>query len=76
MFDDVVKYLVDKCDETIAEYYDAHAKHECIQMWVMEYEKGNYAARHSHYPADWSAVFYAKMDEKSSPVVIENECGN
>ena len=72
LFDDVVKYLVDKCDETIAEYYDAHVKHECIQMWVMEYEKGNYAARHSHYPADWSAVFYAKMDEKSSPVVIEN----
>ena len=70
LFDDVVKYLVD--DETIAEYYDAHVKHECIQMWVMEYEKGNYAARHSHYPADWSAVFYAKMDEKSSPVVIEN----
>tara|TARA_R100000005_G_C4919689_1_gene153521 strand:- start:137 stop:742 length:606 start_codon:yes stop_codon:yes gene_type:complete len=72
LFNDAVKYLVDKCNEIIAEYYGVFIKHNCIHMWVMEYEKGNYATKHTHYPTDWSAVYYAEMNEKSAPVVIEN----
>ena len=72
MFDDVITFLVDTCDKKIAEHYGVFVKHQCIQMWVMEYEKGNWAAKHTHYPTDWSAVYYAGMDDQSAPVIVEN----
>ena len=38
----------------------------------MEYEEGNHAVRHNHWPATLSGVYYIDVEENSSPIIFEN----
>ena len=38
----------------------------------MEYEKGNHAVKHNHWPATLSGVYYIDVEENSSPIIFEN----
>ena len=38
----------------------------------MEYEKGNYAVRHNHWPANLSGVYYIDVEENAAPIIFEN----
>ena len=73
IFDDCLNSIIMLCDKTIAKHYNCLVKHHCSNMWVMEYEEGDYADNHCHYPADWSVVYYINVDENSSPIILENE---
>ena len=55
----------------------SHYKHWSViksySMWVMEYEENDYAAKHSHYPAKWSGVYYVKCDDDCSPLILADQ---
>ena len=73
IFDDCLDSLITLCDKTIGDYYKCSLKHNCTNMWVMEYEENDYANNHCHYPADWSVVYYINVDKDSAPIILEDE---
>ena len=39
-------------------------------MWIAQYDKGDHAERHYHYPLDWSAVYYINVEDNASPIIF------
>ena len=39
--------------------------------WGADYSSGDYVKPHNHFPADFAAVGYLKLDEGSSPIIFE-----
>ena len=39
--------------------------------WIAEYDENDYTQIHSHFPADFSCVYYIDVEEDSSPMIIE-----
>tara|TARA_R100001443_G_scaffold15110_2_gene25020 strand:- start:247 stop:969 length:723 start_codon:yes stop_codon:yes gene_type:complete len=42
-----------------------------FNFWVMMYEEGEHTIRHSHFPADFSAVYYVDVEPNCAPVLFE-----
>tara|TARA_Y100001970_G_scaffold215941_1_gene264322 strand:- start:342 stop:902 length:561 start_codon:yes stop_codon:yes gene_type:complete len=42
-------------------------------FWVAQFDEGNYARNHHHYPNDWAVTYYIDVDENSAPIVFEDE---
>ena len=47
-------------------------KYSCSNFWIMQYERGNYALKHSHFPSDFSCAYYVNVDPHCSPLVFES----
>ena len=43
-----------------------------IETWGAIYKHQDYTVPHQHWPCTWSWVYYAQVDEKSSPLVLYN----
>lgn len=41
--------------------------------WYAKYENSDFTIRHSHYPADWSAVIYVNVDDNASSIIFEDK---
>jgi len=39
----------------------------------MQYEAGDHAVSHNHFPADFSVVIYLDVSDDSSPITFEND---
>ncbi len=59
---------------TLSSYYqkDLSVPMYVDNFWIAEYEKGNSARKHGHYPADWAAVYYIEVEENASPLCFED----
>ncbi len=44
----------------------------CINMWAMKYEDGDYAELHDHFPSTLSGIYYVDVEDDCSPLVIED----
>ena len=42
-----------------------------FNLWAMMYEEGEYTIRHSHFPSDFSAVYYVDVEPGCAPVLFE-----
>jgi mannose-6-phosphate isomerase-like protein (cupin superfamily) len=42
-------------------------------MWAIQYEKGEYASKHSHHPSDFACVYYVDVEPGCSPIIFEEE---
>ena len=74
----IVKELVDFSLEVathLSSYYQKDLKIPFLidNFWCAEYEEGNSARNHTHYPADWAAVYYILVEEHASPLVFEDK---
>ena len=60
--------------DTLSSYYqkDLSVPMYVDNFWIAEYEKGNLARKHGHYPADWAAVYYIEVEEDASPLCFED----
>lgn len=47
-------------------------QYECINLWAMKYNTGEYALKHNHYPANWSFVYYVDVVPDQSPIIFED----
>jgi len=43
-----------------------------LETWGAIYKHQDFAKPHNHWPCTWSWVYYAQVDEKSSPLVLYN----
>ena len=46
--------------------------YNAINMWAMMYEESEYAKKHSHFPSEFSCVYYVDVEEGSSPITFED----
>ena len=54
-------------------YYECdNVEYEVINMWAMMYEEDEHTIRHSHFPSDFSAVYYVDVEPGSAPVIFES----
>ena len=68
--------IVTKCCQTVGRDYfhmREDTKFECNNLWMMCYNKGDYAKPHNHFPNDLSCVYYAKVDKDSAPIIFEGD---
>ena len=42
-------------------------------FWVAQFDEGNWARKHHHYPADWALTYYVDVDENSAPIIFQDE---
>ncbi len=47
-----------------------------FNLWAMMYEKGEHTIRHSHFPSDFSAVYYVDVEPGCAPVIFESKTNN
>ena len=64
--------LIDKILKKCQEFLKVQCNFIPLNFWVMEYEKGNYAVRHNHWPANLSGVYYIDVEENAAPIIFEN----
>ena len=64
--------LLDKILKKSQEFLEVNFNLHLLNFWVMEYEKGNHAIRHNHWPATLSGVYYIDVEENNSPIIFEN----
>ena len=57
------------CVEYLRRQYTVH----CSNMWIMQYEKNDYAQAHDHFPSAFSCVYYADVEEGCSPILFEGK---
>ena len=64
--------LIDRVMDAIKDFINIKCNLYLLNFWVMEYEKGNHAVKHNHWPATLSGVYYIDVEENSSPIIFEN----
>ena len=47
-------------------------KYSVSNMWAMMYEQTEHAIRHSHFPSDFSGVYYVDVEPDCAPVIFES----
>lgn len=72
-FDPFVEHLVGACEFIMAGYYDHDAKLNCKDFWVMQYEKGDSAQQHQHFPYTFACAYYVDAEEGCSPIIFEGK---
>ncbi len=69
-------FLIQECcalaNSVTKSLYDETSPFLPSGFWIAQYDEGNYARKHHHYPADWSAVYYIDVDSNSSPIIFED----
>ena len=63
---------VDDCVNTFAEKLGAALKMKCNWSWFNYYGKNDYQESHIHPNNHFSAVYFVKSDEGSSPFILKN----
>ena len=43
-----------------------------FETWGAIYKHQDYATPHQHWPCTWSWIYYAQIDDKSSPLILYN----
>lgn len=66
-----VNTVLKMCEFVSSEYYEHPMKFLCSDMWVMQYEAGDSARLHAHYPSDFSCAYYIDAEEDCAPIVFE-----
>ena len=64
--------LIDRVMDASKDFINIKCNLYLLNFWVMEYEKGNHAVKHNHWPATLSGVYYIDVEENSSPIIFEN----
>jgi len=73
--DNVLWPLHEKVTETVNEFsklFLAELKMKCNQSWFNYYGKNDYQEYHIHPNNHFSAVYFVKCDEGSSPFILKN----
>ena len=46
--------------------------YNAINMWAMMYEESEYTKKHSHFPSEFSCVYYVDVEPGCAPVIFES----
>ena len=70
---------VDRLHQIIKEHLPQELENEkwvshlnFFETWGAIYKHQDYATPHQHWPCTWSWIYYAQIDDKSSPLILYN----
>ena len=71
-FQPLINEVINACSFISKEYYrEENLEFNVVNLWAMMYEKSEYAVRHRHYPADFSATYYVDVEPDCAPIVFD-----
>jgi len=70
-FQPIVDLVLNACEFISSGYFEQKMQFKCFNMWAMEYERGEYAVRHSHYPSDFACAYYVDVEPGCAPIIFE-----
>ena len=72
-FQPIVDLVLSACEFVSQGYFEQKMQFKCFNMWAMQYEKSDYAKRHSHYPSDFACAYYVDVEPGCSPIIFESD---
>ena len=69
-FSILIDFTIQALESFHSELFHSKQKFGCSEMWIAQYDKGDHAERHYHYPLDWSAVYYINVEDNASPIIF------
>jgi hypothetical protein len=72
-FKPVAKHIVEACEFIMEGYYDYFGKLKCKELWAMQYDVGDSARRHAHFPYTFACAYYVDVEDGCSPIVFEGK---
>ena len=71
-FQPLADIVLDACKFISRGYFQCQTtEYSILNFWAMMYEEGEHTIRHSHYPSDFSAVYYVDVEPGCAPVLFE-----
>ena len=71
-FQPLVNKVCNACTFLSAGYFQCQSlKFDVFNLWAMMYEEDEHTIRHSHFPSDFSAVYYVDVEPGCAPVLFE-----
>lgn len=71
-FERFTKWICGNFDYVFSYHLGKRYDYSIIDMWAIQYESGDYAQIHDHYPFHFSCVYYVDVEDGCSPIVFEN----
>ena len=73
-FDPLIKIIQEKLNSVGPTYMwpEYEVAYPILESWAGIYKKTEYTMPHIHGPMQYAAVYYAKAEEKCSPIVFKN----
>ena len=69
-FNVLIDFTIETLEKIHKDLFHSEREFACIEMWIAQYDKGDHAERHYHYPLDWSAVYYINVEDNTSPIIF------
>ena len=64
------------CQKFYNDYFSENLQFQINELWIADYEKGDYAVRHNHdkFSVNFvSACYYIDIEKDASPIIFEGE---
>ena len=71
-FQPLIDVAYSACDFITKGYFQTQdLEFKVMNLWAMMYEEGEHTIRHSHFPSDFSCVYYVDVEPGCAPVLFE-----
>ena len=74
VFNQVMNTTIGTCNDMSQEYFKTlpigHFKFIVDSLWLAMYEKSDYTAIHTHFPASFAACYYVDVEDDCSPITF------
>ena len=76
IFEKYQNHLASYCQKFYNDYFSENLQLQINELWIADYEKGDYAVRHNHdkFSVNFvSACYYIDIEKDASPIIFEGE---
>lgn len=76
LFEKYQSHLANYCQNFYNNYFSENLQFQINELWIADYEKGDYAVKHNHdkFSVNFvSACYYIDIEEDASPIIFEGE---
>jgi hypothetical protein len=76
IFEKYQNHLASYCQKFYNDYFSEDLQLQINELWIADYEKGDYAVRHNHdkFSVNFvSACYYIDIEKDASPIIFEGE---
>ena len=72
-FQEFVDVCTQACNFLSANHFQAECSLVCSNMWIVDYEKGDWTKDHDHFPDVMSCVYFVEVEEDCAPIIFEDQ---
>lgn len=70
-FDSLITRILHRTEDLAHDVFLLDRPYHCHQLWLAQYEAGDYALNHNHFPVEFVATFY--LDNTCDPIIFEDD---